>query len=72
MGGPGIGGNLRVIGGEFGVVIDSRGRPCSPPADPFQGQEWFQQWLSVLRTKNLPGLLQPPRRENSTEGKNKL
>lgn len=67
MGGPGIGGNLRVIGGEFGVVIDSRGRPCSPPVDPYQGQEWFQQWLSVLRSKDLPGQLQQSRRESSTE-----
>jgi hypothetical protein len=55
MGGPGIGGTLRVVGGELGVLIDSRGRPFLPPLDPFQGQELFHQWLSILKMSNEPG-----------------
>jgi hypothetical protein len=70
MGGPGIGGTVRVVGGEFGVVIDSRGRPFSPPVDPYQRQEWFHQWLSVLQMKDGPGALQIDRvRAMQTKGK---
>ncbi len=48
MGGPGISGTLRVVGGVFGVVIDARGRPLSVPDDPYRGQELFRSWLLAL------------------------
>lgn len=48
MGGPGRGGNLRVIGGALGVVIDARGRPVQLPEDPARRSELLKKWLWVL------------------------
>jgi hypothetical protein len=48
MGGPGIGGNVRVMGGALGVVIDARGRPLRLPADPGRRREMFKRWNWIL------------------------
>jgi len=48
MGGPGRGGNLRVIGGALGVVLDARGRPVRLPDDPARRSELLKKWLWVL------------------------
>jgi hypothetical protein len=48
MGGPGIGGTLRVKGGAMGVVIDARGRPLTLPSNAEQRYLIFQEWLSAL------------------------
>lgn len=48
MGGPGIGGNVRVMGGALGVVIDARGRPLRLPADLGRRREMIRRWNWVL------------------------
>jgi hypothetical protein len=48
MGGPGIGGNVRVMGGALGVVIDARGRPLRLPSDLSRRRELFKRWNWVL------------------------
>jgi hypothetical protein len=48
MGGPGIGGNVRVMGGALGVVIDARGRPLHLPADLGRRRESFKRWSWTL------------------------
>jgi hypothetical protein len=48
MGGPGIGGNVRVMGGSLGVVIDARGRPLRLPADPGRRRDLFKRWNWIL------------------------
>ncbi|RPI32613.1 MAG: hypothetical protein EHM70_08520 [Chloroflexota bacterium] len=48
MGGPGRGGNVRVVGGAFGVVIDARGRPLRLPADPGKRREIIKKWIWTL------------------------
>ena len=48
MGGPGRGGNLKIIGGALGVVIDARGRPLRLSADPGRRREQHKKWLATL------------------------
>ena len=48
MGGAGIGGNVRVMGGALGVVIDARGRPLRLPGDPGRRRELFKRWYWIL------------------------
>jgi hypothetical protein len=48
MGGPGIGGNVRVMGGSLGVVIDARGRPLRLPTDLGRRRELFRRWNWTL------------------------
>jgi hypothetical protein len=48
MGGPGIGGNVRVMGGALGVVIDARGRPLHLPEDLGRRRELFKRWSWTL------------------------
>jgi len=48
MGRVGLGGGLKVKGGELGIVIDARGRPLHLPTDASQRQELLAQWLKVL------------------------
>jgi len=49
MGGPGIGGKLKVKGGAMGVVLDGRGRPIILPKDPEERYQRFQNWLRALK-----------------------
>jgi hypothetical protein len=48
MGGPGRGGQLRVVGGVLGVVIDARGRPVILHHDPEQRRKLFGKWIWML------------------------
>jgi len=48
LGGPGRGGNLKVIGGALGVVIDARGRPLRLSADPGRRREMHKKWLAMF------------------------
>jgi len=48
MGGPGRGGQLRVVGGTLGVIIDARGRPIILHHDPEQRRKLFGKWLWML------------------------
>ena len=45
MGAPGRGGNLKVTGGIFGVIIDARGRPLRLPEQPNKRLELMNKWL---------------------------
>ena len=48
MGGPGRGGQLRVVGGVLGLVIDARGRPIVLHNDPEQRRKLFAKWKWML------------------------
>jgi hypothetical protein len=48
MGGPGVGGQVRLVGGALGVVIDCRGRPLRLPEDRQRRGELEQRWLGQL------------------------
>jgi hypothetical protein len=48
MGGPGRGGNVRVVGGALGVIIDGRGRPLRLPEDSGRRRELFKKWIWTL------------------------
>lgn len=48
MGGAGRGGNVRVVGGLLGVIIDARGRPLRIPKDAGRRAELFKKWLWTL------------------------
>lgn len=48
MGGPGVGGNAVVTGGEFGVIIDARGRPIRLHREPGKRQEQIMKWRTVF------------------------
>lgn len=41
--------NLRVVGGELGVVIDLRGRPLPVPSDPDTRRKTYLQWQKSLK-----------------------
>ncbi len=41
--------NLRVVGGELGVVIDLRGRPLSIPSDPETRRKTYLHWQNTLK-----------------------
>jgi len=45
MGGPGRGGNVKVVGGSLGVIIDTRGRPLRLPDDPVRRRELNKKWI---------------------------
>lgn len=49
MGGPGIGGKLKVRGGAQGVVFDGRGRPIALPADYQERYETLSRWQTALK-----------------------
>ena len=48
MGQPGLGGWLRVSGGNLGVIVDARGRPLRLPGDARAITEKRQEWLWEL------------------------
>lgn len=48
MGGNGRGGRLKVVGGEFGVIIDARGRPIRFSNDLERQRERNKQWLTSM------------------------
>jgi hypothetical protein len=48
MGGPGVGGRLRVVGGALGVLIDARGRPLVLSSDPGRRRDNFKAWFEEL------------------------
>lgn len=48
MGGNGRGGRLKVVGGEFGVIIDARGRPLRFSNDLERQRERNKQWLNSM------------------------
>ncbi|MBN1535906.1 MAG: glutamate mutase L [Anaerolineales bacterium] len=48
MGGGGRGGRLKVVGGEFGVIIDARGRPLGFSKDLERQRERNKKWLASL------------------------
>jgi len=48
MGAPGRGGEVKVVGGMFGVIIDARGRPLRLPVDPGRRRELFKKWLWIF------------------------
>jgi hypothetical protein len=48
MGGAGRGGNVRVVGGVLGVIIDARGRPLRIPKDAARRAELYKKWLWTL------------------------
>lgn len=48
MGGAGRGGNVRVVGGLLGVIIDARGRPLRMPKDASRRAELYKKWLWTL------------------------
>ncbi|MBN2145739.1 MAG: glutamate mutase L [Anaerolineales bacterium] len=50
MGGAGRGGSVRVMGGQFGVVIDARGRPLCLPEDPARRRELHKKWLWTVES----------------------
>lgn len=48
MGGPGVGGNAVVTGGECGVIIDARGRPIRLLKEPGRRLEQVKKWRTVF------------------------
>jgi hypothetical protein len=48
MGGPGMSGTVRVVGGSLGVVIDARGRPLEMPSDPYRRCDLMQSWIQAV------------------------
>jgi hypothetical protein len=48
MGGPGVGGNAVVTGGEYGVVIDARGRPIRLLQEPVKRYEQIKKWRAAF------------------------
>ncbi len=48
MGGPGMSGTVRVVGGSLGVIIDARGRPLDLPADPYRRCDLVQSWIQMI------------------------
>ena len=48
LGGPGIGGQIKMNSGAMGVVIDARGRPIVLPEDDAERVETLQHWLRIL------------------------
>jgi uncharacterized protein (TIGR01319 family) len=48
MGGYGRGGRLKVVGGEFGVVVDARGRPLHFSNDLGRQRERNKHWLASM------------------------
>lgn len=48
LGGPGIGGQIKVTSGLMGVVIDARGRPIDLPEDDAMRVDKLQGWLRDL------------------------
>jgi hypothetical protein len=46
--GRGVGGRVKVNGGQLGVVIDARGRPLSLPDDDESRLEQLRRWLWIL------------------------
>ncbi|MGD2157984.1 MAG: glutamate mutase L [Anaerolineales bacterium] len=53
MGGPGVGGRLRVVGGALGVVIDARGRPLALSKDPGRRRQHFSSWLEEIESRRV-------------------
>jgi MutL protein len=47
MGGFGRGGQVKVVGGALGVIIDARGRPLRLQAEPSRRRESHNRWLLV-------------------------
>ena len=50
MGGRGRSGNLRVVGGALGVVVDARGRPLQLLPETSRRRAQFMKWLRVLNS----------------------
>jgi len=50
MGGPGMSGTLRVVGGSLGIIIDARGRPLDLPSDPYRRYEQVHSWIQAMGT----------------------
>ncbi len=48
MGGAGVGGRLKVVGGMYGIIIDARGRPLAMHNDPVRRQELQNKWMWTL------------------------
>ena len=48
MGGAGRGGNVKVMGGALGIVIDARGRPLQLPEESTQRCELLKKWSAAL------------------------
>lgn len=48
MGSPGKAGEVQVVGGALGIVIDARGRPLHIPSDPERRLNLIQRWLKSL------------------------
>jgi hypothetical protein len=48
MGGPGMSGTVRVVGGSLGVIIDARGRPLEMPSDPYRRCDLMQSWIQAV------------------------
>lgn len=51
MGGPGIGGKVRLAGSTLGVIIDTRGRPLPLVRDAKRRQEWLRKNFAVLESR---------------------
>jgi hypothetical protein len=49
MGAPGRGGDLRVMGGALGVIVDARGRPLTLPKKLEKRTEAIENWLKTLQ-----------------------
>jgi len=46
--GPGKLLRTRLEGGQYGVILDARGRPLVPPADPGERREWLLEVMEFL------------------------
>ncbi|MDI6894385.1 MAG: glutamate mutase L [Bacillota bacterium] len=57
--GPGKLVRARLEGGEYGVILDARGRPLSPPEDSMERRDWLlgiMQFLEAYPKSALDGL----------------
>lgn len=48
MGGPGVGGNAIVTGGECGIIIDARGRPIRLHLEPGKRRDQIKKWRTAF------------------------
>ncbi len=51
MGGPGKAGEVQVVGGVAGIVIDARGRPLFLSEDPKRRKQLLQKWYRALEAQ---------------------
>jgi hypothetical protein len=50
MGGPGVSGSIKIVGGAMGLVVDGPQRPLALPEDPARRLEMMQKWYWTVNS----------------------